>query len=388
MLSRILKLPESNHFFLFGPRQTGKTTLVRSSFPNERLHQIDLLSTKTYALLKAHPSHIYSEIKALPKDISHVFIDEAQRVPEILDEVQRLIDEKIPQRFIISGSSARKLKRGQANLLGGRAWKEILFPLTLDELPDNYHLEKILSRGTLVPNVIAPSDNDAEMNLRAYGEEYLKEEIIAEGITRNVGAFIRFLGIAAQCNGEQLNYTNIARDVVMSGVAVKEYFAILEDTLIGSLLPSFALSERKRFKVSPKFYFFDTGVLRALQGQLRVELRPQTFAYGNYFESWIINQVRALSRYFKKDLQLSFLRTAAGAEVDLIIETPLGEVLGIEIKTKAVPDSRDFEGGFAALKKIVPKAKCFCVYSGEVKRVSDGYQIIPYKDFFKLIKSL
>jgi predicted AAA+ superfamily ATPase len=388
MLARILKLPERHHFFLLGARQTGKTTLVRSSFAKEKLHQIDLLSTKTYTLLKAHPSHIYSEVKSLSPETSHVFIDEAQRVPELLDEVQRLIDEKIPQQFIISGSSARKLKRGQANLLGGRAWMEVLLPLTLDELPNNYSLEKILSRGTLVPNVIAPSDSDVERNLRAYGEEYLKEEIIAEGITRNIGAFIRFLGIAAQCNGEQLNYTNIARDVVMSGAAVKEYFAILEDTLIGSFLPSFAFSERKRFKVSPKFYFFDTGVLRALQGQLRVELKPQTFAYGNYFESWIINQVRTLSQYFRKDLKLSFLRTASDAEVDLVIETPLGEVLGIEIKTKAVPDSRDFEAGFAALKRMVPKARCICVYPGDVARISDGYPVIPHREFFELVKTL
>ena len=388
MILRLLKLPKNNHFFLFGPRQTGKTTLVRTSFASKQLHQVDLLETRTYALLKANPAHLYSEIKALPSGCTHVFIDEVQKVPELLNEVQRLIDEKIPQKFIISGSSARKLKRGQANLLGGRAWKETLFPLTLDELPSNFYLDRILSRGTLVPNVVAESDHDVERNLRSYSEVYLNEEIIAESVTRNLGAFIRFLGIAAQCNGEQLNYANIARDVVMSGPAVKDYFTILEDTLIGSFLPSFSFSERKRFKISPKFYFFDTGVLRSMQGQLRAELRPQTFAYGNYFETWIINEVKTISQYLKKDLKLSFLRTANDVEVDLVIETPIGDIFGIEIKTKEMPDLRDFGAGFAALEKIVPKAQCVCVYPGRVPRVCEGYSILPYKEFFELIKSL
>lgn len=388
MILRTLKLPNKQHFFLFGPRQTGKTTLVRNTFSGDRLFEINLLETNTYTQLKANPSILSSEIKALKPTFTHIFIDEVQKIPELLDEVQVLIDQKIAQKFIISGSSARKLKRGQANLLGGRAWKELLFPLTLDELPENYYLEQILSRGTLVPNVIAENDYEAGKNLRSYSEIYLNEEIIAEGVTRNLGAFIRFLKIAAQCNGEQLNFANIARDVSMSAPTVKDYFTILEETLIGSFLPSFSFSERKRFKISPKFYFFDTGVLRALQGQLSAELSPQTFAYGNYFETWVINQVQILSSYFEKDLKLSFLRTANDVEVDLVIETPLGQIVGVEIKTKQAPDQRDFASGFTALKSVAPQAKCICVYPGKNPRSIEGVSILPYKDFFELVKSL
>lgn len=388
MILRALKLPNKRDFFLFGPRQTGKTTLVRNTFTSDQLFEINLLETSTYSQLKANPALIHSEIKALKSKVTHVFIDEVQKIPELLDEIQILIDQKISQKFILSGSSARKLKRGRANLLGGRAWKEILFPLTLDELPSNYYLEQILSRGTLVPNVIAESDFEAEKNLRAYSEIYLNEEIIAESVTRNLGAFIRFLKIAAQSNGEQLNFANIARDVSMSAPTVKEYFTILEDTLVGSFLPSFSFSERKKFKVSPKFYFFDTGVLRALQGQLSAELSPQTFAYGNYFETWIINQVQIISTYNRKDLKLSFLRTANNVEIDLVIETPKGQIIGVEIKTKQTPDHRDFGSGFSALKNLAPKAKCICVYPGKNPRILDDVTILPYKDFFELVKSL
>ncbi len=388
MISRQLNLPKNQHFFLFGPRQTGKTTLVRNTFSKDSLYELDLLNTATYSQLKANPASIYSELKALNQKYTHVFLDEVQKIPELLDEIQRLIDEKIPQKFILSGSSARKLKRGQANLLGGRAWKETLFPLTLDELPNNFFLDRILSRGTLIPNVLAESELESEKNLRSYAEVYLNEEIIAEGASRNLGAFIRFLRIAAQCNGEQLNYANLARDVVMSAPTVKGYFSILEETLVGSFLPAFSYSERKRFKVSPKFYFFDTGVLRALQGQLSAKLLPKTFAYGNYFETWIINQVITISNYLRKDLRLSFIRTENDVEVDLVIETPRGDILGVEIKTKDNPDIRDFGAGFSALKVIVPKAKCICVFPGRSSTTYDGYPIMPYTEFFELVKSL
>ncbi len=388
MILRLLKLPKKQHFFLFGPRQTGKTTLIRNTFSANELFELNLLETNTYTQLKAHPSILNSEIKALKSGITHVFVDEVQKIPELLDEIQILIDEKIPQKFIISGSSARKLKRGQANLLGGRAWKEVLFPLTLDELPNNYSLEQILSRGTLIPNVLAEDNYEAERNLRAYSEIYLNEEIIAESVTRNLGAFIRFLKIAAQSNGEQLNFANIARDVSMSAPTVKDYFTILEETLIGTFLSSFSFSERKKFKVSPKFYFFDTGVLRALQGQLTAELSPQTFAYGNYFETWIINQVHIISSYYRKDFKLSFLRTANDVEVDLVIETPNGQIIGVEIKTKQAPDHRDFGSGFAALRSIAPNAKCLCVYPGKNPRALENVSILPYRDFFEMLKSL
>ncbi len=386
ILRRELKLPKSQNFFLFGARATGKTTLVRELF-KENIVEYNLLQSEEYRRLVARPELLREEVNSLSASTETVFIDEIQRAPELLNEVQYLIDKKVPQSFILSGSSSRKLLRGKGNLLAGRAWNYKLYPFTLFEIGEKYSLQDILSYGLLPKNVLAQKIDAKEKNLKSYIDVYLKEEIEAEALTRNIGGFIRFLSVAAQTNGEQLNYSNIARDVNISDATVKEYFKILEDTLIGFFLMPFSFSERKRHKLSPKFYFFDTGVLRGLQKRLKTPLQVKTFEYGNYFETFIINELMKISSYHDLDLSFSFLRTANDVEVDLVIEKPNGEIFGIEIKSKETPQEQDFSSGFKAFKKLVPKAKCFCVCTAKRSRKIGEYDILPYRDFLTMVRS-
>ncbi len=387
MLKRELNLPKNKSFFIFGARQVGKTSLVKTLFNPKTTKYYNLFVTQDYSRLIADPGILREDLQNVGPDITHVFIDEAQRIPELLNEVQYLLDNNAPLHFILSGSSARKLRRGKANLLAGRAWAYNLYPLTLKELPSNYTLNNTLAFGTLPPNVVATDDSTRRENLRAYVDVYLREEIEMEALSRNIGGFIRFLNIAAQCNGEQINFSNIARDVGLSDVTVKEYFKILEDTLLGTFLMPFTHSERKKHKLSPKFYFFDTGVLRATQKKLTVQLEPQTFEFGLYFETWIINEVRRISEYLRKDLEISFLRTANNVETDLVISFPDGRIWAIEIKSKKDPISKDFSSGFEALLKIARKARCICVCTGDRARKVNGYDVLPYAEFFDALRS-
>lgn len=382
LLRREINLPNQHSFFLFGARQTGKTSLIQESFNKSATRSYNLFLTDHYSRFAADPGRLREEIASLPSSINYVFIDEVQRVPELLNEVQYLLDQKIPQHFILTGSSARKLKRGKANLLAGRAWAFDLFPLTQAELPQGYPLSRTLAFGTLPPNVVARDDVERRENLKAYVEVYLKEEIEMEALSRNIGGFIRFLAIASQSNGEQLNFSNISRDVGVSDVTVKEYFKILEDTLLGFFHMPFSFSERKRHKLSPKFYFFDTGVLRSAQKKLRLELQPHSFEFGNYFETWVINEVKRISSYLRKDLELSFLRTSSGVEVDLIITFPDGCTWAVEIKSKKTPIEADFAAGFKAALAVCPKARCLCVCPGEYPRKIGPFEILPYQQFF------
>lgn len=388
MIKRELNLSKTNNLLLFGPRQVGKTTLIRESFPAENLQVINLLLSEVYTKYKSAPAVFREEVRALSPKITHVVVDEAQRVPDLLNEIQALIDEGIQKKFIITGSSARKLKRGQANLLGGRALNFGLYPLTFNEMAGPNDLSKILTYGTLPANVTAAEPAEIQERLRAYVDIYLKEEIELEALSRNIGGFIRFLSIAGQTNAEQLNFSNIGRDVGISSVTAKEYFKILEDTLIGTFLLPFEFSERKRHKTAPKFYFFDTGVLRAIQKKLSLPIQPNTFEFGNYYETWVINEVVRISSYLRKDLTLSFLRTASDVEVDLVIQTPAEKVIAVEIKSKPLPIGRDFEAGFKAIRAIVPTAECYCVCPANTARLVEDYRVIPHGEFFEMVRAL
>jgi predicted AAA+ superfamily ATPase len=212
MLTRQLKLPESNHFFLFGPRQVGKTTLIKESFSIAETKIYNLLLSDIYSKFKSQPELFRQEVLALPDEVKWIVLDEAQRVPELLDEVQALIDGGLEKYFIITGSSARKIKRGQANLLGGRAWALNLYPLSVSEFDlTKVDLATILTYGTLPGVFTAKTVLEKTELLRAYVEVYLREEIELEALSRNIGGFIRFLSIVAQTNGEQINYSNVGK---------------------------------------------------------------------------------------------------------------------------------------------------------------------------------
>jgi uncharacterized protein len=389
--NRLYKLPKDNSFFLFGPRQTGKSTLVKLSYPTNDVVSINLLKPELYRRYVAKPELFWEVIRSAKQP--YIFVDEIQRVPELLNIIQEALDTECGKYFILTGSSSRKLRQFGANLLGGRAWSLQMFPLTYQEfeannLTQSYPLEKILSFGTLPAVVNRSSDHARQELLRAYIDVYINEEIAMEALTRKLDSFIRFLPVAAQSNSEQINASNIADDVGISSHLVTNYFEILKDTLIGHFLHAFHASERKRHKVKPKFYFFDTGILRAAQQRLSSPVLWPSFEAGQLFETFIINQVIAISQLNRKDFRFSFLRTASDVEVDLIIETPQGKILGIEIKSKETPTPSDYQAGFNALLDICPQADCMCVCTAPFESVQGGIKIIPFEKFLQFLSDL
>ena len=352
MFRRTLKTSQRSSFFLFGARGTGKTTYIQDVFnPNASLY-LDMLDPEIEDLYARNPGRLEQQVRALPDAVEWILIDEVQRAPRLLDVVHRLI-ESTGKRFVLTGSSGRKLRRGASNLLAGRAFVYNLYPLTVPELEDACKLDDALRWGTLPRLYSLDADEDRRAYLRAYALTYLKEEIVAEQIVRRLDPFRQFLEVAAQANGTIVNYANIARDVGADPKTVMSYFGILEDTLVGFLLPALHRSIRKQQRVNPKFYYFDTGVKRALDRTLDVPLNARTYEYGKAFEHFVITQIAHLSHHRYPDWRLSYLRTGAGAEIDLVIERPGLPVALVEIKSSRRVDERDarnlirFTGDFA-----------------------------------------
>lgn len=333
MVNRCQKLSFSNDLFLFGARGTGKSTLIRHLFGDSKVLWIDLLSEADEDRFGRHPDTLSTHLAV--ENYDYVVIDEIQKFPKLLDIVHREIERKRPKRphFVLTGSSARKLKKSGANLLGGRAFTFFLFPFTSQELGTDFELMSALQWGTL-PLVWAYGESQQkEEFLRGYVRNYLKEEVLVEQILRQIEPFKDFLEVAAQMNGEIVNYSRIARDVGVSDLTVKSFFSILEDTLLGFSLPSFHRSIRKRQREAPKFYFFDPGVQRALARNLKVPLAPRTTEFGRAFEHFIVLEINRSCEYLKNDFRLSYLRTKDGAEIDLILERPGKADFLLEIKS-------------------------------------------------------
>ena len=340
MFTRLLKLPAAQSFFLFGPRGTGKSTLLRQGLPAGSAETYDLLDPVEEDLFNRDPLELERRVAALPAQTKWVVIDEIQKAPRLLDLVHRLI-EKTSLRFALTGSSPRKLKRGVSNLLAGRAFVRHLYPLTHRELGPRFDLLHALRWGTLPKVYQLATDEERADFLRAYSLTYLKEEIAAEQIVRKINPFRGFLEVAAQSNGQILNYAKIAQDVGVDPHTVQTYFGILEDTLVGFRLPAFHRSIRKRQQSHPKFYLFDTGIKRALERAFHQSLVPRTTAFGNAFEHFLILEIARLNDYYQNDYSLSYLRTKDDAEVDLILERPGAPLLLIEIKSTARVTERD-----------------------------------------------
>src|SRR5437773_5557605 len=298
-------LAKKSHF-LFGPRQTGKTFWIRRTLPDARIY--DLLDSSVYLALCQRPGRLAEELS--PRD-KLVVVDEVQRLPELLNEVHRLIEER-GVRFLLTGSSARKLRRGGINLLGGRARTRYLHPLTCRELGAHFELARAIERG-LLPSIYFSDDPRAD--LEAYTGTYLQQEVVAEGATRNVPAFSRFLRVAALCNATLVNFTNVASDAQVPRTTVYEYFEILTDTLIVHELPAWRTSTKRKPLVSSKYYFFDVGVVSALQGR---EFRPGTPEFGEAFETVLFHELVSYHDYVSGDA-LSYWRSTSGFEVDFVI---------------------------------------------------------------------
>ncbi len=298
--------------------------------------RIDLLNQDWFYRLNDSPSLLVQHINELKlKKNSWIIIDEIQKIPALLDIVHDLIERK-GLLFALTGSSGRKLKRGSANLLAGRAINYSLFPLTATELGKKFNLLSALQWGTLPTLYSKKCDKNSELKmdyLRSYTDTYLREEIIAEQMVRKVQPFRQFLNVAAQCHGKILNYTKIARDINIDTATVQSYFEILQDTLIGQNLETYHTSLRKRIRANPKFYFFDLGVVSALKRNLNLGISPSTSHYGELFETFIINEMKALACYKKLDWQFFYLRTKDDAEIDLIIERPGMPLCLVDIKS-------------------------------------------------------
>ena len=389
MFSRLRDFSRDHSFFLFGPRGTGKSTLLKERFIQNQCLWLDLLDSSVEDQFFYKPSDLYAMVKALPKEIPYVIIDEVQKVPALLDEVHRLIEET-DKIFILTGSSARKLKRSGANLLAGRAFVYHLYALSCFELKDQFDLNKALHFGSL-PKIFSFKD-DAQKNeyLRSYTDTYLKEEIAKEQLIRKLPPFRRFLEVAAQCNGKIVNFANIAMDVGVDDKTIKEYFLILEDTLIGFFLEPFHNSFRKRLVEKPKFYFFDPGIVRSLSRRLSIPLTPKTPAYGEAFEHFILLEFIRLGSYFQPDFRFSFIRTTSDVEVDLVVERPGKPLLCIEIKSSDTINAKDISS-FSKLTKDIENCEAIVLSQDRFMKKFDHVICYPWKqgieEYFPEVKS-
>lgn len=350
--------------FLFGPRQTGKTSLIRHALPDARVY--DLLDHSVFLALSQRPSRLAEEIRGRNE---LVVIEEIQRIPELLNEVHRLIETK-RTRFILTGSSARKLRQGGVNLLGGRARTRYLHPLTYRELGTHFDLVRAIRRGG-IPSIYFSDDPKAD--LEAYTGAYLQQEIVAEAATRNVPAFSRFLRVAALCNATIVNFSKIASDAQVPRTTVYEYFEILKDTLILHEVPAWRSSVKRKPLASSKYYFFDIGVVSALQG--RHAVAPRTPEFGAAFESWIFHELLAHRDYRGGD-EIRHWRSHSGFEVDFI----LGDHTAIEVKATDNVTDRDLRP-LQALAEEKKLKRYLCVCTEPRRRTVGGVEILPVTEF-------
>ncbi len=382
MFPRSIKIPAQHSFFLFGPRGTGKSTLLKRHPGLRTAIWIDLLSADEEDTFARRPEVLSERLSAVRRGGERwVVVDEIQKVPRLLDIIHREI-ENGRFHFAMTGSSARKLKAGGANLLAGRAFVLELHPLTFLEMGSSFDLDAALRWGTL-PHVTALSSAEEKTAfLRAYAHTYLKEEVWGEQIVRNLDPFRRFLEVAAQSNGKIINNSAVARDVGVDVKTVQSYFHVLEDTLVGCILEPFRHSFRKRLSMKPKFYFFDTGVARALQRTLTVPLLPQTSAFGEAFEHFVIIEARRLHSYRPRDYRFSYLMTKDGAEIDLVVERPGKELLAIEIKStnNVTPEML---GQFGRLVDDLGLSTGYCLSRDGLARKIGNIEILPWQTGLK-----
>jgi predicted AAA+ superfamily ATPase len=376
MIHRLLTLPPRRSCIVLGPRQTGKSTLIRSLLPADAW-SVDLLDRADHLRLSKDPSQFRREAEAaIARGARTVFVDEVQKVPALLDEVHALI-ESTKARFLLSGSSARKLRRGGSNLLAGRASVRNLHPLTTSEQGELFDLERTLRLGAL-PAVVTSNNEDARELLSAYAQTYLREEIMEEAVVRNLGGFARFLDVvAAQC-GDILNYSAVGRDAGIATRTVQGYYQILEDTLLGFRLDAWRKSPRARLVTHPRFYLFDTGVTNALNRRLGHHL--DSSERGRLFEQLVVLEARRLCDYFEPEAQLFYWRTNAGAEVDLLIELHGKLRLAVEIKSKARVAGADLSG-LRSFQEAHPRTPCAIVATVPHAFRLEGVDVLPFPVF-------
>lgn len=372
MVDRIIDIDcSTDSVFLFGPRQAGKSTLLSERFPNAKLY--DLLERSTYERLQRNPALFEQEL-AMVEDGSLIIVDEIPLLPILLDQIHRLIVKR-NLRFILCGSSARKLKRQGVNTLGGRALPIFLYPFVSTELQD-FDLLKAINQGMLPRHYLADSST-AWKRLQAYISVYLKEEIRAEALVRNLQGFNRFMEVAALTDGEMVNYTNIASDCGIDTKTVKEYFTILQDTLIGYIIPAYTKVVKRKIRQAPKFYYFDVAIVNYLLG--RKNLQPGSADFGHAFEHLLMQEIIAYLGYNGKQECLSYWHTYNDYEVDAV----LGEgKVAIEFKSCKEVQTRHLTG-LKAFKEEHPQARLIIVSLDQVPRILNGVEVLPATDFLQ-----
>jgi predicted AAA+ superfamily ATPase len=359
---------ERKSLFVFGPRQTGKTFLLKKTFPQAPFY--NLLLADTFLKISQRPQIIREELLALPKRPRVVIIDEIQKLPILLDEVQNLIEQGY--HFILTGSSARKLKRGAGNLLGGRARTKHLFPLVTREIL-NYDLIRLVNYGA-IPSIY--DSGEPEADLESYVGNYLKEEVQAEGLIRKIENFSRFLQVAALSNAQLINFANIGSDAGVPARSVAEYFTILEDTLLGYLLEPYTKTKQRKAITTPKFYFFDLGVCNVLAG--RKNIRPKTELFGTALEHFIFTELKAFCHYHHDQRPLSFWRSKSGYEVDFL----LADEVAIEVKASGMITERHCTG-LKALSEDLGLKKRIIVSLDQSPRKTNNIEILPVQVFLQ-----
>lgn len=370
MYTRILKPVKDKCFFLFGPRGTGKTTWVKTTYPDAIY--LDLLRSELFTRLISDPGRLEQYI--LPSYQGYVVIDEIQRVPELLNEVHRLIeDRKI--KFVLTGSSARKIRRGGYNLLAGRALSYQMYPLTAIEMGDDFNLGRSVTRGMLP---MAQVDGYGEY-LKSYIQTYLEQEIMQEGLTRNLSAFARFLEVASFSQGQPLNMASISRDVGVGRKVISGYFTILQDLLIGYLIKPFTKRSKRRLVSHAKFYFFDCGVYRAIRPTGPLDSGDEVG--GIAMESLVLSQLMANNDLLKLGYEVNYYRTATGVEVDFVLYGKRG-LVAIEVK-KSGKFKEGMISGLKRFKLDYPEAKLYLLYGGSQELYVNGVTVMSLEKALK-----
>jgi len=365
--------PATETFFLWGARQAGKSSLLRQSYPDAVW--LDLLKADVFRRYSTRPETLREKLDRLQSPF--IVVDEVQKAPALLDEIHWLHENR-GLHFALCGSSARKLKRGHGNLLGGRAVRYELYGLCSQEVGNDFDLQRMLSHGTL-PRIYDSAQPQRLLN--AYVGEYLKEEVMAEGLVRNLPPFSEFLNCAALGDTEQINYTNIARELGVARESVRGYYQILSDTLLATLLPVYRKRPKRRLSIADKFYFHDVGVVNFLAKRGKPE--PGSEAYGKAFENWVFHELRCYNQYHERYAQFSFWRLSTGVEVDFIIND-----LEYAIECKSSERVHDHHlKGLRELKKEHPKCGRRILISREKvsRKTNDGIEILSVEDFLKAL---
>jgi predicted AAA+ superfamily ATPase len=383
MYKRIINLSETldrKSLFLLGPRQTGKSTYLKTAYP--KALYVNLLKNSEFQLYSRNPEKIQDTVKYFIENSDEriVIIDEVQRLPTILNEIHDLIEFDKSLRFILTGSSARKLKRGGANLLGGRASLYHLYPLCYPELGSK-GIKKWRQRFLVgaLPSIVDSKNPLAD--LKDYVGLYLREEILAEGLTRSIENFSRFLDFAALVNAEQVNFTSLGSDAQLSPSTVRDYFEILSDTLIGHTLPAFLSTKKRKAMSTGKFYLFDCGVTNSILG--RIDVAQGTPEYGKMLEQALFIELRTYLDYKKSDKKLEYWRSTSQFEVNFLVYSSLSNIVAIEVKGGTNPTNKDFKGLFALEEEFPLKRKLIVCNAELPQKTNDGIEILPIEEFLK-----